>query len=203
MSQTQHIAIRVDGESSTELQSVLDKDGGAYMVVKELEGSNPHFHAVLHSVRKLSAVRQALKRAMPQLNGNGSYSVTAVRDLAKYQRYMMKGESRETMPHVVAAHGVMYTDPSWQEEQHDAYWDENMEIQRKRKFQHIDDVVLDKCKELSYSWQNRQGIAEQYIRELVSRNKPINIFSLKSHVNLLQVKLCPNDNAITDLAQQV
>lgn len=200
---TQHIAIRVDGDSSVELCQVLDKDGGAYLVVKELEGSNPHFHAVLHSVRKLSAVRQALKRAMPQLNGNGSYSVTAVRDLTKYQRYMMKGETREKLPHVVAAHGVLYTDSAWQSEMHDAYWDENDSIQRKRKFEHIDDVVLDRCKELSYSWQNRQGIAEQYIRELVSRNKPINIFSLKSHVNLLQIKLCPDDRAIEDLAQQV
>lgn len=197
------IAIRIDGDSAAALIETLDKDGGAYLVVKELEGSNPHFHAVLHSVRKLAAVRQAIKRAMPELNGNGSYSVTAVRDLAKYERYMMKGESDGVMPQVVAAHGMTYTAAEWQKDTHDAYWTENMEIQASRKRKHINDVVLSECKEKKYSWDDRAKIAEVYIRELVARDKPINIFSLKSNVNLLQVKLCPDDRAIDELARNV
>lgn len=200
---TTDIAIRVDGDSAAQLIEVLDKDGGAYLVVKELEGSNPHFHAVLHSVRKLAAVRQAIKRAMPQLNGNGSYSVASVRDLAKYQRYMMKGESAETMPVVIAAHGMMYTDPSWQEEQHDAYWEENEVLTRKRKASPAFDVVLQQCKVRQISWSNREAIAREYIKELASRDKGINIFALKSQVNLIQIKLCPDDSAIEDLARQV
>lgn len=201
--ETYDIALRLDGQDSAALVRVLDQDGGAYLVVKEMEGSNPHFHAVLHSVRKPSAVRAALKRAMPELNGNGSYSVTLVRDLSKYQRYMLKGESSEVMPHVVAAHGMAYTDASWQEEHHDAYWAENDELMRRRKKGPVFESVLIQCRTDRVSWDNRSRIAEIYIRHLVEADKAINLFSLKSYVNLIQVKLCPDDKALEDLAAQV
>lgn len=197
------VAIRIDGHSATELISVLDKDGGAYLVVKELEGSNPHFHAVLHSLRKLSAVRAAIKRAIPTLNGNGSYSVAQVRDLAKYQRYMMKGESEDVMPVITAGFGLMYTDPSWQEEQHDAYWEEAATLTRKRKAAPVFEAVLHECKVRQISWQNREAIGRIYIKEQADRDKGINIFALKSQVNLIQIKLCPDDSAIEDLARQI
>lgn len=203
MTEIYDIALRVDGQDSSSLVRVLDQDGGAYLVVKELEGSNPHYHAVLHSSRKPSAVRAALKRAMPELNGNGSYSVTLVRDLAKYQRYMLKGESCEVMPNIVAAHGMAYTNLEWQEEQHDAYWAENDELLRKRKKGPIFEAVLAQCRTDRISWQNRTSIAEIYIRHLVEADKAINLFSLKSYVNLIQVKLCPGDQALQDLAAQV
>lgn len=197
------IALRLDGQDSAAFVKVLDADGGAYLVVKELEDSNPHFHAVLHSNRKPSAVRAALKRAMPELNGNGSYSVTLVRDLAKYQRYMMKGESCEVMPHVVAAHGMAYTSLEWQEEHHDAYWAENDELLRRRKKGPVFESVLAQCRTDRISWDNRSKIAEIYIRHLVDADKAINLFSLKSYCNLIQVKLCPDDKALEDLAAQV
>lgn len=200
MAETYDIAIRLDASDPTSLLSVLNSDGGAYLVVKELENSNPHYHVVLHSKRKVTAVRAALKRAMPELNGNGSYSCTLVRDLAKYQRYMMKGESRALGPEISGANGLMYCDPEWREEMHDAYWDENDEITRKRKKARVYDSVLDVCKETQVSWSNREKIAELYIRELSDRNMPINLFSLKSNINLIQVKLCPGDEAILDLA---
>lgn len=197
------IAIRIDGTDASPLIQTLDKDGGAYCIVKELEDSNPHFHAVLHSTRKLPAVRQAIKRAYPSANGNGAYSVTMVRDLSKYQRYMMKGPSSEQMPHVVAANGINYASGSWQEEQHDAYWVEADEIKRKRSKANIVDSVTSYCKEQKYSWTNREAIAQAYLRELVARNKPINKFAAKSAVNLIQVYLCPDDTAIEELARDV
>jgi len=197
------VAIRIDGQSASELIAFCDKDGGAYFIVKELEGSNPHFHCVLHSVRKLSAVRTALKRAMPGLNGNGSYSVSAVRDLEKYQRYMSKGESSEVLPVVSGAQGFQYASAEWLQETHDAYWDENGQIMAARKRKHIIETVLLTCKEAKYEWTSRSLIAAAYIKELVSRDKPINIFAAKSAVNLIQVKLCPNDNAIDDLASTI
>lgn len=196
-------AIRIDGDSATALIEALDKDSGAYLVVKELEASNPHFHCVLHSVRKLAAVRAALKRAMPELNGNGSYSVSLVRDLAKYERYMMKGESVEVMPVVTAAHGMTYASSDWHKEQHDAYWAENALITTARAKRPLVETVLLQCREKQYRWDNREVIAAAYIRELVSRDKPINIFAAKAAVNLIQVKLCPNDNALEDLARNV
>jgi len=195
-------ALRVDGNDSIPLIQCLKKYPGAYLVVKESPDGNPHFHAVLHTDAKLAAVRMALKRLLPS-GGNGAYSCTLVRDLAKYQRYMMKGDGREMMPYVISAEGWNYQDASWQEETHDSYWDENDEITRKRKAAPVVEVVLQKCKEAKYNWQNRAAIAGVFIRELASRDKAINIFSLKSQVNLIQIKLCPDDSCIDDLATTI
>ena len=205
MSSAQHndVAIRVDAADATELICFLTADGGSYLAVKELEGSNPHYHVVLHTARKLPAVRTALKRAMPALKGNGSYSVSQVRDLSKYQRYMMKGESREVQPHVAAAHGMEYGSAQWQEEMHDAYWDEAEQLNRKRKREPVIDSVYQQCTAAGLSWDQRDKIARIYIKELISRDKPINTFALKSQINLIQCKLCPDDSALENLVSTV
>lgn len=194
------VAIRLDASDPTELLSFLNSDGGAYLVVRELEETNPHFHVILHSRRKHTAVRQGLKRALPGLNGNGAYSCTPVRDLAKYQRYCMKGEAREKMPEIVGANGINYVSAEWQAETHDAYWDENDELGRKRKRVSVYDSVLQQVKDAGVSWSNRERIAEMYIRELGSRDKSINLYAVKNFVNLIQLKLCPDDSALLDLA---
>lgn len=194
------IAIRLDGTDAARLVEVLEKDAGAYLVVKEVTDGNPHFHAVLHTKKKLPAFRAMLKRAMPELNGNGSYSVSLVRELEKYQRYMLKGDSRALDPEVVAFNGITYSDPEWRAERHDAYWDEADEITRKRKRASVTDDVLSQCKAERVAWDNRARIAEMYIRELVARDKAINLYSVKSAVSLIQAKLCPDDSCIKDLA---
>ena len=194
------VAVRVDAVDCTALVGVLTADGGSYLVVKELEDTNPHFHCYLRTARKLPAVRAALKRAMPELNGNGSYSVSNCRDVERYLRYMLKGESVGVMPQVVAANGLGYQSDEWQKSQHDAYWEENAQIGRKRKLMSVADSVLAACKEKKLRWDDRDAIAELYIRELVSRDKAINLFSVRSNTSLLQCKLCPDDTAIKLLA---
>lgn len=172
-------------------------------MVKELEDSNPHYHGVIHTSKKIAAFRAALKRAMPELNGNGSYSVSQVRELEKYQRYMLKGESRAVGPDIVASYGLTYSDDEWRAERHDAFWDEADEITRRRKARPVVEEVLAMCREKRLHWQDRSSIAEIYIRTLVQRDKAINLYSVKSSVNLIQVKLCPDDSAIKDLAALV
>lgn len=194
------VAIRVDSNDSAALLDYLRADGGSYLVVKELEDSNPHYHVYLRTTRKLPALRTALKRAMPELTGNGSYSVAACRDVERYLRYMMKGNSAQEMAEVVGANGLQYADREWQEAQHSAYWAENEELGRRRKLATVGEAVLASCKDSNVMWSNREKIAELYIRELVSRNKAINLFSVRSNVSLIQCKLCPDDSAITDLA---
>lgn len=194
------LAIRLDGGDATKLVEVLSADGGAFLVVKEVADNNPHFHGVLHTTKKLPAFRAALKRAMPELNGNGAYSVSTVRELEKYQRYMLKGESRALDPDVIAYNGITYSDPEWRAERHDAYWDENDEITRKRKAGSIMDDVMAACKEKRIAFDNREAIAKLYITELVQRNKAINLYSVKSSVSLIQAKLCPDDSFISELA---
>lgn len=195
-------AIRLDAEDPTELLAFLDKEEGAYMVVKELEDSNPHFHVVVHSKKKIAAVRAALKRALPNINGNGSYSLSAVRDLHKYVRYMCKGESVDKKPDIVGARGLNYQTDEWIEEQHDEYWVSALEIARKRDDKKVPliPLVIDLCKEKNVKWSDRVAISKLYIKELVSRDKAINSYAVRYAVNLIQIKLCPDDSAIDDLA---
>lgn len=197
------LAIRVDGDQHAhKLKDFLTSDGATLCVRETVEGENPHYHAVLHTQRKIQAVRMALKRCLGVV-GNGEYSVAQVRDLARYQRYMMKGAAKGVLPEVIVSVGINYQSDSWREEQHDAYWEENALLGRKRKELPVPAAVLEKCKEQQVPWDRRAAIAEIYIRELVERGKAINIFSLKSNVNLLQCQLCPDDRAIEDLSRDI
>lgn len=203
MSDAYDISIRLDGSDSTALVAWLNADGGSYLVVSEKQEENPHFHVYLRSTRKISAVRTSFKRAFPELKGNGSFSISQVRDVSKYYCYMMKGESVEVMAQVVAAHGVQHTDTAWQQAKHDEYWEVNEEINRRRKLLPVGEVVLAECKQKGIRWDDVESIGKVYIKELVARDKAINIFSVKSHVALIQVKLCPTDAAIEFLAAKL
>lgn len=194
------LAIRLDSSESADLVRFLSADGGAYIVVAEKLEENPHFHVYLRTTRKPNAVRVALKRAIPGLNGNGSYSVSVVRDVQRYYQYIMKGESREEVPVVEAAHGMEHCSEDWRKVMHDAYWDENEETARRRKLLPVAEAVLAQCKEAKIRWDDIEGIGKIYIRELVRRDKAINIFSVKSNCYLIQVKLCPDESAIELLA---
>lgn len=193
-------AIRFDSSDSSKLVEWLNKDTGAYLVVKELEDSNPHFHAVLHSKRVITAVRTSFRKTvLDGRAGNGAYSITPVKDLDKYQRYMCKGESRDVEPHVVSSNGIEYSAEAVSE-WHAAYWATNAQIVAARASMNVQEAVLQACKDANVEWRSREKIAELYIKELVARNKVINTFTVRANVNLLQVKLCPDDTAILDLA---
>lgn len=192
-------AIRFDGTDEAPFLAWLGTMGGAYFVVRESHDNNPHFHAVLHSERKINAVRMALRRKFPETHGNGSYSLTLVRDLEKYMRYMCKGASVNEAPDVVGRNGIGYTDTAvagW----HEQYWATNAELQEARAEMTVMEACIAACKDASVDWRNREKIAELYIRELVRRRKPINLFSVRSSVNFIQVEICEDDSAILDLA---
>lgn len=72
---------------------------------------------------------------------------------------------------------------------------------KKRKIGTSVDAAIDTCKGLEIHWHDRVKIAEVYIRELVSRSKPISTFSVKSAVNVISIKLCPDDQAIKQIAE--
>lgn len=203
MSDAFDIAIRLDGSDPSPLVRWLDADGGSYLVVSEKQEENPHFHVYLRSSRKISAVRTSFKRAFPELKGNGSFSIAQVRDVSKYYCYLMKGESVEQMAQIVAAHGMQHTDKEWQQTKHDEYWEVNEEINKRRKLLPVGECVLAQCKQANVKWDDVEAIGKLYIKELVARDKAINIFSVKSHVALIQVKLCPTDAAIELLASKL
>lgn len=197
------VAIRVDGDSYRDkLRDFLSSDGGSLCVRETVDGDNPHYHAVLHSERKVPAIRMALKRALG-LNGNGDYSVAEVRDLPKYLRYMMKGACAEVGPEVIMAVGMEYGNADWQRGQHAAFWADASADRRKRKLEPIMEATYKTCLDEGVSYDQRDRIAKIYIRGLIDRDRPINIFSAKSAINLLQCKLCPDDSALDNLVASV
>jgi len=196
-------AIRLDAKDPAKLVEFLEKDGGAFYVVRELEDSNPHFHAYVHSKRKLPAFRSAFVRAcLEGSHGNGAYSITAVRDIPKYHRYCSKGASAAEEPSVVQYSGIEFN-AEWFSERHAEYWAVNEELMAQRRSMPVWEAVLQACRTAGTAWSDKRAIALIYLRELAARDKAINIFSVRSSVALISVKLCPDDSALEDLATSV
>lgn len=174
--------------------------------VREVAGDNEHWHWLLETkekVKKIQALRVALTRAVPELKGNAGYSLTEIRDVEKYERYMCKGNSSMEGPVVVWSQSLLYT-PEKVAELHGDYWTSNREMAtaRKRLLPPVDQVVAT-CKEAKIDWMDRTAISKAYIRLQVERKKGINIYQVKSSVNVIQCLLCPDDKAIDLLAEQV
>lgn len=192
-------ALRVDKCFSSVRDFLVSKDCSGWGV-REVSGSNEHWHFYLETSMKAPAFRVALVRACPDLKGNAGYSLSVIKDVDKYLRYMAKGESDGSGCAYAWRNGLMWTDEKL-EELHAGYWTENRAL-KKRKVGSVLDAVVDKCKADAVRWDDREGISEVYIREVVSRDKPINLYSIRSGVNLVQVKLCPDDKAIKVLAER-
>lgn len=194
------IALRVDGEWSAGLSAWLEKNQLSGLACREVlqDGSNPHVHLLLTCQKdlKLPALRKSLLNACPELRGNGAYSMTTVRDEAKYVRYICKGASEHEMPVIV-----------WQqymcdvEEMHDEYWREN-----KKKYKpslSVTEYVLQKCKDNGVGCEDRSKIAEFYVAEQVARGKCLNLFQIKGQVNLIQCMLDGSGKKIADFAAEI
>jgi len=157
-------------------------------------GANEHWHWLIYSAKKIQPWRVALTRAVPSLKGNGSYSVSEIKDLEAYKRYMCKGDAIELQPEVVWEHGL-----DWgYEDLHAQYWEANRQS-KKRKAGSVIDYVIDEAKRTALAWDDRKALTRCYIKEVVARSKPINIFSVKSGVLLIQAKLCPDDQALEEI----
>lgn len=190
-------ALRTDQDFAV-VKTWVETRGYAGFAVRELvDGGNEHWHWLLTTDEKISVVRTSFNRACPTLKGNGAYSLSVVKDVDKYERYMAKGDSEGVAPEVCWRYGLRYSDEKL-EELHEAYWTENRKL-KKRKTGSVIDNVIDICKAQNVNWERRDKIGEIYIKQLVERSRPINLFAVKSSVNLIQVKLCPDDKAIDEL----
>lgn len=193
-------ALRTDKCFDSVRDFIVSKNMGGWAVRESVDGGNEHFHWYLETDMKAPAFRVALTRAVPDLRGNAGYSLSVIKDVDKYLRYMAKGESDGAGPNRAWSHGLLWTDEKL-EELHTEYWAENRRL-KKRKVGTVTDAVVDKCKADAVRWDDRRRITEIYIRELISRDKAINTFALKAAVNLIQVKLCPNDDALHELVDR-
>lgn len=195
-----HFSLRVDGHLS-KVTAWVDKMMMGGFAVRECVADNEHWHLYLIGDKTIKQLRCAFNRDVPELKGNGAYSLTECRDADKYIRYMCKGEGEGQLPEVVWRNSLDFTDDSVSE-WHDQYWAENRAL-RKRKAGSMIDWVVDEAKRSSVSWSNRQALAKIYIKELGVRGKPINIHSVRANINAVQYALCPNDDALEDLANRV
>lgn len=166
--------------------------------VREVAGDNEHWHWLLESSKTIKQLRSSLTRDCKELVGNKSYSLTAVKELDKYVRYMSKGESEGVMPEIAWVNSLVYT-PEKIKELHEAYWAENKKM-KKRSAGTMIDWVVDEAKRQGIAWEKREVLAKMYIRELGVRGKAINLHSIRANLNTVQVALCPDDAALTVLA---
>lgn len=188
------IALRTDTHFD-QVKAWAEGYGLGGFACKEIEGQNEHVHWCFYTDKNIRVVRQALTRAVP-LKGNGAYSMTVVKDLDKYQRYCCKGPAEGAGCDVVWKRTIDDRLEEW----HAAYWAEHRKLKRGGN---VAERVLEECKAQRVEWNDRSKIGGIYIRELVAANKPVNLFSVRSNVNLLQCKLCPTDAALHYLCEQL
>lgn len=182
---------------------------GSYFAVRETNDKeeNPHCHAVLVCEEgKIKTLRTAFTRAFPDLKGNGSYSLTVVKDEDKYDRYMCKGAAEGELPDVVGRQGVKYTD-SWIEEMNRQYWSLNFKSM-KNKYQKDGkklsflDFVVQECKKRRIDWNCDSDIARVYIELAATEKKVLCQATLKKHVEGAKLQLCGDQQAVEYFVQK-
>lgn len=200
---TLYLALRTDVGFENVKSFVDSQEYGGFAVREGAGTDNPHVHWLLVcGAKSVKAVRCKLLRAAPELSGNGKYSLTEVADLDKYVRYLCKGDASHSAPDVVWRNSVEYTEERLTEA-HEAYWEENRRLKKKRTHGSMIDAVVDAAKEDNIGWNDRQALAKLYIRMLGERGKPINLHAVRSNLNAVQFALCPNTEILDSLAAGV
>lgn len=198
MAQFYHYAIRTDKDFPS-VKAFFDSEPNVSgFAVREVSGENEHWHWFVRCSRKAQPLRVALTKKVPALKGNGGYSVKECdADYVKYQRYMCKGEAPEVPAEIAWSLGVEWTQEKF-DALHEEYWAENHRM-KKRRVGSVQDHVVDEAKRTAVAWDDRRALTKMYIKELVARSKPINIFAVKSSVRVIQCLLCPDDNALEEI----
>jgi len=200
-----HFALRVDGDAHAAFSEWFDGLGSSYFIVREtVDGENVHMHMVFTAEIPIKSIRSRFNRAFPDLVGNKAYSLTGVEDLSKYHRYMCKGESEDELPEVLAKQGLLYT-ADWIHDQHGAYWDVHNQLQVKKdsRKRPAFEIVYDEAVTKQIKWNDDVALSKLFISTLAQQAKPINLFSVRSQINLLKIRLCPDDAALDALAEIV
>lgn len=195
------VALRIDGCFDDVIKWADKWHLGGFAVRETVAGENQHWHFVLEGPKSLKQLRSSFNREVPGLTGNGAYSLTQVKDIEKYLRYLCKGGGEGQLPEISWTNSLIYTSDKISE-LHDAYWSENKKL-KKRKAGSMIDWIVDEAKRRAIQYHARDKLAEMYIRELAERGKPINLYSIKSNLNTAQFLLCPDDSILRSLTDHV
>lgn len=189
-------ALRIDGHLD-KVKDWANKYNLGGFAVREVAGSNEHWHFHLEGERTIKQLRCSFNRDIPELKGNGAYSLTETKDKEKYLRYMCKGDSEGQMPEISWTNSILYNH-TLVSNLHDEYWAANRQM--KKRSGGVMDTVIDEAKRQRVPYSDRHALAKLYIRVLGERGRPINLFSLRASLNAVQYALCPDDTQLNTLA---
>lgn len=194
-------ALRIDLTNVTEeqLRAWLARQSGSYLAVREGGETNPHAHVILRGTQGTRAVRKSFLLSFPTCKGNASYSISDVKDESKYNRYMCKGAGPNEPVLVICREGLDYTD-EWIKQQQIAFY---ACAPSRANSGRLNDVVLSKCKAARIEHQEKYKIARQYVLECISRSQGINTFHARGAVNLISCMLCPDDEQVDLLVNEI
>lgn len=158
-----HISVRVTGKDAMDaaVKFLVDNETYEGYAVREV-AEQEHMHAVVLN-RDIDEFRAKLRWAVRRFgSGNKVYSVSKVKDLDHYLRYMAKGESRECLPEVIwcryeglDVRGL-----------HAMYWEQNEVLKKKAEKPDVVALVLRKCIENKVdptdSW-SEEAVIDAYI----------------------------------------
>lgn len=200
-------ALRCDFDLDGDKQRLSDwlsaNADGFLVVYEEVDGENPHIHAILYSGKKLDALRKSFKREFEEKRGNGAYSLKpCTGDVGDYIAYMCKGQDADTEPRVVCAQGIEFSGDRVGEF-HQRYWDVNARLRagadaRSAMKGNMVEAIEKLCRDEGVRPYDRKGIARVYIRECKRMRKAINIFAAKAVVNGVCVALDDEDGGATE-----
>lgn len=203
-----YYALRCDYDRESDerrLSDWLSNNCDSYLVVyEEVDGENPHVHAIASSNKAIDALRKSFKRTFEEKRGNGAYSLKPCSgDTDAYVAYICKGVSDEEGPNVVLRQGFDFSEERVAAA-HGRYWDENQRLRAASRARasmsgaSLVEVIEKLCREEGVRAYDRKGIARVYIREMKRARKAINIFQAKAVVNGVSVALDDEDGGATE-----
>ncbi|AXH76639.1 MAG: putative replicase [Cressdnaviricota sp.] len=192
------------GTTIQEANAFFDRYCDSYLVVREhVDGGNPHLHALISTRHNSQALRAALNRK--GWTGNQCYSIKAVdpSQVDRFHRYLCKGDGPDSPPDVIQMVGFGWDD-AWVEQQHEAYWDENADYQKKyAKMPKIIPYVVKKCRDLGLRAYEREKVAEQIIYYHTLYEKPLSIYHARSVCTTVCMSLGGYEDQISLVAQVI
>jgi len=193
MSQTYAIRIHeLDETIRHKLGSFLDSISGSYVIARETyECMRPHFQGWIRTETLIPALRERLYRAMPEIRGRGKgrgnavYSLSHVRDIDRYQYYILKGSPTE-LPDIIFRSGVALSSDDITV-MHKKYWESKTETTSNAK-RNTTQTLIDWVKEQSFDdmqeYQVRQIIGDKIIAEYIRTEKLMMTHQMSGVYNL-------------------
>lgn len=161
----------------------VESTGGSYVVARETNANRIHYQGWVRCELKPQTFRVRLKKAFPECIGNKGYSVSAVKDIEAYGRYVLKG-TKEDYADVVCACGLEITE-EYLAREHRAYWSKAEKPGKSNRsvVEEVHEWVMEKSKMHDIT---RRDIAKRICDTMAARKKGINTYYIRTLVNTVE-----------------